>query len=226
VLGAFLPDGTLVGFTFAFLGRLDGQLLLYSQIAAVDPAYQGLGLGATLKEAQRAWAREQGLPAVAWAFDPLQARNASFNLAKLGAVARRYEVNLYGPRSDELNAGLDTDRLLVVWPVDAKPPGPPPAQRGPDLVHSEPLASGLRRPVSVELPLAAPLVEIEIPADLALVRAHDPALARQWQTAVRTAFLAAFGAGYVATNVRRAETPTGQRVWYLLEQRPTPGREP
>jgi predicted GNAT superfamily acetyltransferase len=98
VLGAFDPHNTLIGFTFAFLGRLNGRLILYSQLAGVDPDHQGSGIGRILKQEQRRRARELGLEAVVWAFDPLQASNAAFNLAVLGAIARTYEVDLYGPR--------------------------------------------------------------------------------------------------------------------------------
>src|SRR5205823_2553549 len=67
---------------------------------------------------QRAWAKDQGLDLVAWSFDPLQAGNANFNLNRLGATSRTYEVNYFGDRTDALNTGLDTDRLLVEWPVE------------------------------------------------------------------------------------------------------------
>jgi predicted GNAT superfamily acetyltransferase len=113
VLGAYNEHQALVGFSFAFLGRLRGQLVLYSQLTGVDPDHQGTGVGRQLKLEQRRRAREAGLTAVVWAFDPMQASNASFNLAVLGATSRTYEVDLYGARTDALNAGLATDRLLV-----------------------------------------------------------------------------------------------------------------
>src|SRR5438045_9635268 len=45
VHGAFRPDGRLVGFCFAFLGRRDGQLRLCSHQLAVVPEYRGAGIG-------------------------------------------------------------------------------------------------------------------------------------------------------------------------------------
>src|SRR5919202_5168396 len=120
VLGAF--DGPmLVGFSFAFLGRLHGRYILYSQLTGVEPGLQARGLGRLLKFEQRRRAREMGLDDVVWAFDPLQASNAGFNLAVLGATSRTYEVDLYGPRTDALNVGLATDRLLVEWPTSGQP---------------------------------------------------------------------------------------------------------
>src|SRR3954466_10399092 len=91
VLGAFDEHQRLLGFTVAFLGRLADQLVLYSQLAAVDPELQGHGMGRALKSAQRERARDVGLAAVVWAFDPLQASNAFFNLGVLGATSRTYE---------------------------------------------------------------------------------------------------------------------------------------
>src|SRR5919107_1390421 len=112
VLGAFLPDGRAAGLSFAFLGRVGGRLGLYSQLTGVVPGFQDRGLGGRLKEAQRAFARAEGLDLIAWAFDPLQAGNARFNLDKLGATATRYVVDMYGPRTDALNAAMPTDRLI------------------------------------------------------------------------------------------------------------------
>jgi predicted GNAT superfamily acetyltransferase len=220
VLGAFDPAGALVGFAFAFLGRLDGRFVLYSQLAGVDPDRQGSGVGRLLKFEQRRRAAQMGLEAVVWAFDPLQASNAAFNLAVLGATTRRYEVDLYGPRTDELNAGLATDRLLVEWattgaaePSTALWPG------APDLIATapHPTASGLRVPVATHTPaaLGADHLHLEIPADLRAAK-RTPDLALAWQLAVRQAFQSAFAAGYVAVGFSRAE-PSAPR--YLLERR-------
>ena len=220
VLGAFDAAGALVGFAFAFLGRLDDRLVLYSQLAGVDPTHQGSGVGRLLKFEQRRRAAQMGLEAVVWAFDPLQASNAAFNLAVLGATARRYEVDLYGPRTDELNAGLATDRLLVEWTTagDAKR-SPESWPHAPDLIETRPhqTVGGLRMPVTTHAAdsLGADRLRLEIPADLrAAKRTGELALA--WQAAVRQAFQSAFAAGYTAVGFSRAE-PSAPR--YLLERR-------
>ena len=90
VLGAFLPGGEAVAMSFAFLGRIEGRLCLYSQLTGVVPGYQSRGLGYQIKLLQRDFARAEGIERIAWAFDPLQAGNAHFNLARLGATAGRY----------------------------------------------------------------------------------------------------------------------------------------
>src|SRR5438874_1923206 len=76
VLGAFLPDGKAVGLSFAFLGRTEGRICLYSQLTGVVPGYQDRGIGYRLKTFQQDFARAENFPCIAWAFDPLQAGNA------------------------------------------------------------------------------------------------------------------------------------------------------
>ena len=211
VLGAFDDAGTLIGFTFAFLGRLNGALVLYSQLAAVDPNAQGQGIGRLLKNAQREFARGAGLASVVWAFDPLQASNARFNLGVLGARSRMYEVDLYGSRTDALNAGLATDRLIVEWPTAGEPTPVrddwPDAQ---DLV----LVTAARVPTASCMP-SADHARIEIPADLASVK-RTPELAQAWQHHVRAAFQHAFAAGFEAVGFSRADP---ERPRYLLTRR-------
>ena len=67
VLGAFRSDGQAMGISFAFLGRIDGQLVLYSQLTGVVPGQQGSGLGGRLKRdavgvrpQAREWSRSPG----------------------------------------------------------------------------------------------------------------------------------------------------------------------
>ncbi|MDR7581734.1 MAG: GNAT family N-acetyltransferase, partial [Armatimonadota bacterium] len=120
VLGAF-AEGRLVGFCYAFVGWRQGERVLHSHMTAVLPGLQDRDVGYRLKLAQREWALAQGYRRVVWTFDPLQSRNAYFNLHKLGARAERYEVNYYGEMDDELNRGLPTDRLEVDWWVSSEP---------------------------------------------------------------------------------------------------------
>src|SRR5713101_490702 len=125
VHGAFLPEGRLVGFCFAFLGRRDGQLRLCSHQLGVLPEFRGTGIGIALKQAQRSDALRLGYELVTWTFDPLEARNAYINLHRLGCIARLYDRNHYGTMEDELNRGLPTDRFEAEWWLRRpKPPTP------------------------------------------------------------------------------------------------------
>ena len=110
-----MADGRMVGAIVGFLGRLDGSLQVHSHILGVDPRSQGRSVGFALKLHQRAWALDQGIDVVTWTFDPLVRRNAYFNIGKLGAAVRSYEPDFYGPMTDGINSGLDSDRVLVEW---------------------------------------------------------------------------------------------------------------
>ena len=222
VLGAFVSDPSstnlsparqcLVGFAVAFLAQVEARPALFSQVTAVLPPFQGQGIGYRLKQAQREEARRRGLSLVAWTFDPLQAGNAHFNLARLGACCRRYEEDLYGPRPDPLNAGLATDRLLAEWTVDSPPPAPP--EPGEPLLALVPDGEDVR-PEPLGLPPAERL-ELDIPPSIIALKQRRLDLAQLWQERVRSAFRQAFACGYIARGFGRS--PDGRRCWYVLER--------
>src|SRR5215213_7578305 len=113
VAGAF--SGTrLVGASAGFF-TAPPDPELHSHITGVAPGGQHHGIGFALKVHQRAWALARGVRVVAWTFDPLVARNAWFNLAKLGARPTAYLEDFYGPMTDAINAGMASDRLLLAW---------------------------------------------------------------------------------------------------------------
>ena len=126
-VAAAYVDGRLVGGSFGFLASHHGEPALHSHLTGVLPTLQGTGAGRALKHHQRAWAAAHGLAWVTWTFDPLVRRNAHFNLRVLGATVDEYLVDFYGPLPDALNAGDESDRLLVVWPVGDAPLPPPAA---------------------------------------------------------------------------------------------------
>ena len=201
VLGAFTPEGEAVG-ALVRLPRPHGRSrCLYSQLTGVIPGHQGQGMGADEGDPARPRPldrrRDHRL-----GFDPLQAGNAHFNLRRLGATARRYVENMYGPRTDDLNRGVPTDRLIAEWPVD---PIESPVEDDFQALGSPRLVEG------PEEPIAAPFVSfegitpllVEIPAEIARLRLDDPPLAERWRAAVAGALTEAFAAGYVAEDVVR-----------------------
>ncbi len=215
VLGAF-SEGRLVGFCYAFVGWREGERVLHSHMTAVLPGLQDRDVGYRLKLAQREWALAQGYRRVVWTFDPLQSRNAYFNLHKLGARSERYEVNYYGEMDDELNRGLPTDRLEVDWWVTSKSvvarlEGRWAAAHLEDarpVLEAEGDAPGrVRRP-------AGTLLRLEVPASISVLRERDPELALAWRLATRQAFLRCFREGYVAVDFARE----GGRGFYVLER--------
>jgi len=114
VLGAFV-ENRIVGFVLAYPGIREGKAYLHSHMAAVLPRYRDLGIGRSLKLAQRDDALRRGIDLIEWTFDPLQTRNAYFNICRLGVVCRRYLPDVYGSTSSPLHAGLPTDRLVAEW---------------------------------------------------------------------------------------------------------------
>ncbi|WP_337173406.1 hypothetical protein [Paludisphaera sp.] len=210
VLGAFEPDGAAVGMSFGFLGRVEGRTCLYSQLTGVVPGRQSLGLGREMKLLQRDFARAEGLSAIAWAFDPLQSGNARFNLARLGARVRRYVDDMYGPRTDALNAGVPTDRVIAEWDTTGDPRPIEEPGDAPSLIVTR---GGL--PVAVPAP-AGDLLWLPIPRDVANLRRDAPELSEAWRKAVRQAMTAAFAAGYEAAGFLREDEP---RCGYILRRR-------
>lgn len=226
VLLATAEDGQAVGFAYAFLGLADdGHLKLASHQVGVLPAYQDTGLGYQLKLAQREAALAGQLDLITWTFDPLQGRNARFNLHKLGAVCHTYLPELYGQMRDELNRGLATDRFKVDWwiasahvagrlagrnrqhPLDpSKYPVLNPAKI-PDNGWPAP-------PGAFDLPGDDQYCLVEIPADIQALKDRAPDLARQWRLQTRQIFETAFAGGYTAVDLLRQ----AGRNYYLLQR--------
>lgn len=119
VLGAFV-DGKMAGFILAYPGIRNRAPYLHSHMAAVLPEFRDLGIGRRLKLAQREDALAQRISLVEWTFDPLQTKNAHFNICRLGAVVRRYLTDFYGSTSSPLHAGLPTDRLVGEWNLESE----------------------------------------------------------------------------------------------------------
>jgi predicted GNAT superfamily acetyltransferase len=131
VIGAFVQrnDGSndyrdgesgLIGFALAIPGMRNGYCYLHSQMLAVRQQYRNGGLGRRMKLYQREEALARGFELMEWTFDPLEIKNAYLNIEKLGAIARRYNVNQYGITSSPLQGGLPTDRLVAEWWMKSK----------------------------------------------------------------------------------------------------------
>jgi predicted GNAT superfamily acetyltransferase len=221
VLGAFLPDGESVAISFAFLGRIGGRLCQYSQLTGVVPEYQSRGLGYQIKILQRDLALRDGLDRIAWAFDPLQAGNAHFNLTRLGATAGHFVPNMYGERTDALNASVPTDRLIVEWNLTVERSRDPASTSDftatPKLIDVQVSTDTARVPIGLRDPIGdEPAWLLEIPGDIASLRRNDPHLAEQWRRLVSQAFQAAFANGFRAMAFLRDDSGGRRRGFYLL----------
>jgi predicted GNAT superfamily acetyltransferase len=199
VHGAFEPDGRLVGFCFAFLGRRDGLLRLCSHQLGVLPEFRGSGIGVALKQAQRTDALRLGYELVSWTFDPLEARNAYINLHRLGCIARLYDRNHYGEMEDELNRGLPSDRLEAEWWLRR----PKPVVMLDDavvLLRVGADGSPVRGEDAVGGRTAA---LIAVPSDFQAVKRASLEQAARWRMESRASFETALGAGLVAVDFQR-----------------------
>ena len=119
VMGAF--DGeVMVGFALSVPGTRSGHVYLHSHMLAVRKDHRNGGLGRRLKLLQREDALARGIELIEWTFDPLEIKNAYLNIEKLGAIARRYNINQYGITSSPLQGGLPSDRLIAEWWLKSK----------------------------------------------------------------------------------------------------------
>jgi chorismate synthase len=190
MLGAF-SAGRLVGFVHHLVAvRGATEIIGYSHMMAVAHAFQNRGVGARLKWAQRARAIAEGRSYITWTWNPMHARNAHFNLNRLGVTVSSYAANFYGterirPTTDASDAtGIDSDRLFADWNLHS--------------ARVAELAAGNAAPS-----LPDPVETILIPTDWnALVR-QDARAARAAQERVRSEFQTAFSAGLLCAGFQR-----------------------
>lgn len=176
VFGAF--DGAqMIGFLLAIPGlKPGGRMYLHSQMMGVLPEYRDRGVGRMLKYQQRDDALARSIPLIEWTFDPLELRNAYFNIERLGAVIRRYVLNQYGTTSSHLHGGLPTDRCTAEWHI------------------------------SLPRPEAEIVAEVAIPSHIGELRKSDPAAARAVQERVSETFLRHFDEGLTVVRFDRRAT--------------------
>jgi predicted GNAT superfamily acetyltransferase len=153
-----------------------------------------------MKLHQRAWCLDHGVSAMTWTFDPLVARNAAFNVRRLGAVLDAYLVDFYGDLTDGVNAGQGSDRFLVRWHLDA--PLPTQAREPGDAPVVVSVGVG-DSPVVTSPPADARAVALDVPADIGAIRSRDPALAARWRRVVREQMRGRWDDGWRPTAVGR-----------------------
>ncbi len=225
--GAWRGD-RLVGASLGLLGPPDAPVL-HSHITGVVSDASGLGIGRALKRHQAAWCREHGITAVTWTFDPLVARNAWFNLGRLGVRVEAYAVDYYGDMPDDRNRGQGSDRLLVSWDVSTDEPGEPPSGD-----HAAPsTATPPTRVVDVG-PDNEPVthaatgtdVLVAVPSDVEAIRRRDPDLAIRWRHAVREAMVPRLAPNPDGGGPAWSVTGFTRDGGYRLRRHPDPTSDP
>ena len=186
VLGAF-ERGRMLGFAFSVPALREKVVYLHSHMLAVLPEYQNQGIGLQLKLAQRDEALSRDIRLIEWTFDPLEIRNAYFNIVRLGAIVRRYEPDLYGITSSPLHRGIPTDRLFAEWWLDSA--------RVKQVLVGSPQNDKRNRPITVPEPKPNNALEI--------------------QAKLRSEFKESFAAGFVVTGFERGKS--GGTYWLEQE---------
>jgi len=219
VSGAYVDKQLAGGLVGWFGGVPPHELHMHSHILGVISGSDARGLGFELKQHQRRWCLARGVRVIEWTTDPLVRRNAYFNLTKLGARAREYLVNVYGEMTDEINAGEESDRLLISWRLESGSAIAAAAGRSAEPSIEELRRDGAAVTLSVGLagepvttPSSARVLLCQVPDDIVALRRSEPSLARLWRTASRSTFTDAIARGYEVIGATRSG-------WYVLEAR-------
>ncbi len=220
--GAFDDNGQLAGFVYGLTGFRNGKPVHWSHMLAVEPRYEGMGVGRHLKQLQREVLLERGIGLISWTFDPLVARNAHLNCNRLGAVVTEYVPNMYGSNTGSIvHSGLGTDRLIVDWHLQSQQveetltgvqAATDPSIVSSPIVNTEEVGERIQ-PVEADLP-EEPLVRLEIPRDIEAIKSESMELGRRWRSSTRRACLHYLERGYVIDGFYTdAET---RRCFYYL----------
>ena len=230
LLGAYVND-ELVGFVVGYLGMAGAKLYLFSQRMGVLPDYQSEGLGYHLKIAQREQMLRQGIDIIVWTYDPLEGRNATLNIEKLGGIVRSYARDIYGYVQNPLQTGLATDRFLLEWHlmsdrVRTRVRGYYQRPRAEDwlggddmpLVNYAAWEGNIPRPLAADLEIEHTHVLVQVPPNLQRIKRYDLDTARRWRTITRTIFESYFQRGYVVTGFASSLQPRLPNL-YRLERK-------
>jgi predicted GNAT superfamily acetyltransferase len=167
--------GEILGASVGVLAVHHDQPALHSHVTGILPGARSTGLGRAMKLHQQQWALNRGIEWIVWTFDPLVQRNAWFNIAILGAEVHEYLPHFYGTMTDAINAGDDSDRLLMAWSTATDP-------------HTAPRdgAAYLDQPGVTLIPT---------PDDIVTLRRTDPNEVARWRGSTRSALTEALTSG-------------------------------
>ena len=218
---AFDETGRMLGFVFGLTGVRNGQLAHWSDMLAVREEARGRKLGERLKLYQRDIVRSIGVEKMFWTFDPLVARNAHFNLNRLGATIAEYIPNFYGSNTGSiLHGALPTDRFVAEWALSPAPEAQsaPATRPDADVVRTAIVENGRVRVVE-PLPTDARVL-VPVPPDIEPVLHANPDAALAWRLATRQAIMHYLALGYRVSAFHRGtdrELPA-----YELTRPPSP----
>lgn len=225
VLGASV-DGRVVGFLFAFLARRHGQLIHWSHLMAVEERYRDLRLGFRMKLFHRKLALAEGIKSICWTYDPLQSRNATLNLARLGAQVEEYVPNCYGRFASRIEKNLPSDRFVVNWRIatarvtrhlrigTSASRGPLPSRVNETTFTPQGFLQNRR----IFLGLRHTRLAVEIPGHTDDMRARALELATRWRIETRKIFQHYLPTGYRVADFLPPSRESQDRCFYILQK--------
>jgi chorismate synthase len=202
--GAFDAENRLLGFVFGLTGVQNGR---------------------RLKLYQREWLLDMGVEIMQWTYDPLVARNAHFNLNRLGARINEYVINIYGETTgDILSKGIGTDRFIVEWrmaeehavnTIQGKREKAHRASVDVPILNTAMDKEGTLIPVDNSLD-EHPAVRVEVPENILAIQNTSLDLAARWRANTRRVFTHYLHRGYGVDSFYRE--PDSQRCFYVLKK--------
>lgn len=235
LLGAYV-DGELVGFLYGYLGMASGRLYHFLQRMGVLPEAQARGIGYKLTIAQREQLLRQGIDIIVWTYDPLEGKNSTLYVEKLGGIVRYYARDIYGMVNNPLQVGLATDRFLLEWHlmsdrVRERVRGQHARPYSEDWLNQDEMPfvttavwnSDFPHPTAPELELDADTVLVQLPPDLQYIKRTEVSVAVEWRQVTRTIFETYFRRGYVVTGYASSrEFRSGIPNIYRLDRKSFP----
>jgi predicted GNAT superfamily acetyltransferase len=197
----------LAGYTYALVGKWEGEYFIYSHMTAVRKKYQYKGFGFLLKKAQREEVLNMGYEIMRWNFDPLESMNAYFNIHRLGIISVEYEQDIYGTGESGLHKGLPTDRLIATWNLNSDRVIHKMKQKQSAMIENIP-EKNLED-------FTQETAYIEIPRDIRSLKETNMNEALQWRMKTRRLFESAFQNDYVVTDIVFSEDK--KRIFYKLK---------
>lgn len=218
--GAFLEDGTMVGLIYGLTGPYEGELAHWSHMMAVHPEYRDYNMGKALKLYQREWVlvMQPEVNRIVWTFDPLESKNAHLNMNHLGGLPEKYALDVYGPGSGGLQAGLGTDRFIFGWRIKeerVKHVIESPLRDLDERFDDAPAVNTSGDGAILEdfdFP-EVPLIRIEVPREIQKAK-EIPGEGARWRAATRKAFKHYMDKGYHVVRFYSCEE--SRRSYYVL----------
>lgn len=215
-LGAFVDD-QLAGYSYAYPALAPGGPCLVSTGLLIRPQFGSLGLGTSLKVAQRQIALERGYELIQWTVDPLAARPLYLYLTKLRATLTAYLPELYEQFAlAGVDAGIVADEVQIDWQLDREEVEHAVATTATDRIgkmgfsdisdtvavtESTDTGHGVRMFDGIRPPGRVIACAVEVPWDLQALKRVSLELAGEWRFGVRSIMERLLEGGYRGTDV-------------------------